>query len=199
MGQAFRAGSRHGRAARAQDGTNDLSRLTPGAVPGLSSPHTRGPSLWRLNPRVGYPIGTTADAVYPVLGIRTFVRLPGGPAAVDARLPRQRSAFAPNRRQNTRNPVHQPWRVTPDVRPFAWPRGTIVNNLLMPAPDPADYLSLPAGRGLTQQEPGAAVGVSRQTINAIEAERYTPSLPLAIALARFFQTRVEEMFDDTTQ
>jgi DNA-binding XRE family transcriptional regulator len=28
---------------------------------------------------------------------------------------------------------------------------------------------------------------------------YTPSLPLAIALARFFETRVEEMFDDTTE
>lgn len=41
--------------------------------------------------------------------------------------------------------------------------------------------------------------VSRQTINAIETGRYTPSLPLAIALARFFATPVEEMFDDTTR
>jgi putative transcriptional regulator len=54
-------------------------------------------------------------------------------------------------------------------------------------------------RGLTQQELGEAMGVSRQTINAIETERYTPSLPLAIALARFFATPVEEMFDDGTQ
>ena len=38
------------------------------------------------------------------------------------------------------------------------------------------------------------LGVSRQTINAIETERYTPSLPLAIALARFFGTTVEDMF-----
>jgi putative transcriptional regulator len=38
--------------------------------------------------------------------------------------------------------------------------------------------------------------VSRQTINAIETERYTPSLPLALALARYFETTVEEMFDD---
>jgi putative transcriptional regulator len=53
-----------------------------------------------------------------------------------------------------------------------------------------------AERGLTQQELGEAMGVSRQTINAIETERYTPSLPLAIALARFFATPVEEMFDD---
>ncbi|WP_067902031.1 helix-turn-helix transcriptional regulator [Nocardia vaccinii] len=49
--------------------------------------------------------------------------------------------------------------------------------------------------GLSQERLGAAVGVSRQTINAIEAERYTPSLPLALALARFFETSVEEMFD----
>ena len=38
------------------------------------------------------------------------------------------------------------------------------------------------------------MGVSRQTINSIEQERYTPSLPLALALARFFQTTVEAMF-----
>jgi putative transcriptional regulator len=37
--------------------------------------------------------------------------------------------------------------------------------------------------------------VSRQTINSIETGRYTPSLPLAIALARFFGQAVEEMFD----
>ncbi len=38
------------------------------------------------------------------------------------------------------------------------------------------------------------MGVSRQTINSIEKERYTRSLPLAIALARHFGTTVEEMF-----
>jgi putative transcriptional regulator len=53
-------------------------------------------------------------------------------------------------------------------------------------------------RGLTQQQLGDAMGVSRQTINAIETERYTPSLPLAMALARFFATSVEEIFDDST-
>ncbi len=37
--------------------------------------------------------------------------------------------------------------------------------------------------------------VSRQTINAIETERYTPSLPLALALARYFDSTVEEVFD----
>ena len=44
--------------------------------------------------------------------------------------------------------------------------------------------------GLSQGELAAAVGVSRQTINSIEQERYTPSLPLAIALARFFDSSV---------
>lgn len=48
--------------------------------------------------------------------------------------------------------------------------------------------------GLSQGQLATAVDVSRQTINSIEQERYTPSLPLAIALARFFETTVEEMF-----
>ena len=39
------------------------------------------------------------------------------------------------------------------------------------------------------------MGVSRQTINSIETEKYTPSLPLALALARFFDVPVEEMFN----
>ncbi len=50
-------------------------------------------------------------------------------------------------------------------------------------------------RGLSQGQLAAALSVSRQTINSIEQERYTPSLPLALALARFFETTVEEMFD----
>jgi putative transcriptional regulator len=50
-------------------------------------------------------------------------------------------------------------------------------------------------RGLSQGQLGAAMAVSRQTINSIEQERYTPSLPLALALARFFERTVEDMFD----
>ena len=50
-------------------------------------------------------------------------------------------------------------------------------------------------RGLSQGQLAEAMGVSRQTINSIEQERYTPSLALAIALARFFETTVEEVFD----
>ena len=48
---------------------------------------------------------------------------------------------------------------------------------------------------MSQGELAAAVDVSRQTINSIEKERYTPSLPLALALARYFGSTVEEMFD----
>ena len=51
-------------------------------------------------------------------------------------------------------------------------------------------------RGLSQGQLASAVGVSRQTINSIEQERYTPSLPLAMALARYFETTVEEMFGE---
>jgi putative transcriptional regulator len=50
-------------------------------------------------------------------------------------------------------------------------------------------------QGLSQGQLAAAMRVSRQTINSIEQERYTPSLPLALALARFFESTVEEMFD----
>jgi putative transcriptional regulator len=50
-------------------------------------------------------------------------------------------------------------------------------------------------RGLAQGQLAEAMGVSRQTINSIENDRYTPSLPLAIALARYFGIPVEEMFD----
>ena len=47
---------------------------------------------------------------------------------------------------------------------------------------------------MSQGALGVAVGVSRQTINAIETGRYLPSLPLALALARHFGTSVEALF-----
>ena len=56
--------------------------------------------------------------------------------------------------------------------------------------------ALRAQRGLAQGQLAEAMGVSRQTINSIENERYTPSLPLAMALARYFGVAVEEVFDD---
>jgi putative transcriptional regulator len=54
--------------------------------------------------------------------------------------------------------------------------------------------ALRAGRGLSQAQLAEALGVSRQTINSIETDRYTPSLPLAIGLARYFGLTVEEVF-----
>ena len=57
-----------------------------------------------------------------------------------------------------------------------------------------DIRALRSARDLSQAELAAAMAVSRQTINAIETERYTPSLGLAIALARFFGRSVEEVF-----
>lgn len=47
---------------------------------------------------------------------------------------------------------------------------------------------------MSQETLGNAVGVSRQTINSIEAGRYDPSLRLAVLLARFFGRSVEEVF-----
>jgi len=55
--------------------------------------------------------------------------------------------------------------------------------------------ALREAKGLSQGQLATAMGVSRQTINSIETDRYTPSLPLAIGLARFFGRRVEEVFD----
>jgi putative transcriptional regulator len=57
-----------------------------------------------------------------------------------------------------------------------------------------DVRHLRTTRRLSQQQLAEAMDVSRQTINSIEKERYTPSLPLAIALARFFGRPVEEVF-----
>jgi len=52
-----------------------------------------------------------------------------------------------------------------------------------------------AARGISQAQLAEAMSVSRQTINSIETGRYVPSLPLALGLARYFETTVEEMFD----
>lgn len=53
---------------------------------------------------------------------------------------------------------------------------------------------LRVGAGLSQGQLAAALAVSRQTVNSIENERYDPSLPLAIAIARHFHLTVEEIF-----
>lgn len=54
-------------------------------------------------------------------------------------------------------------------------------------------------RGLSQADLGAALGVSRQTVIAIETGRYSPSLPLAFRIARYFESTVDSMFDATEE
>ncbi|MBB5833078.1 helix-turn-helix transcriptional regulator [Brachybacterium aquaticum] len=49
-------------------------------------------------------------------------------------------------------------------------------------------------RRWSQAELGKELGVSRQTVIAIENDKYDPSLPLAFAIARLFGTRIEEVF-----
>ena len=48
---------------------------------------------------------------------------------------------------------------------------------------------------MSQADLAAAVDVTRQTINAIERERYDPSLELAFELADHFECRIEDVFD----
>jgi putative transcriptional regulator len=47
---------------------------------------------------------------------------------------------------------------------------------------------------LTQEDLARAIGVTRQTILAIEKERYVPSLDLAFKIARYFEVNIEEIF-----
>ncbi|HVP34736.1 MAG TPA: helix-turn-helix transcriptional regulator [Steroidobacteraceae bacterium] len=53
---------------------------------------------------------------------------------------------------------------------------------------------LRAARNWSQGDLAEKLGVSRQTVNAIETEKYDPSLPLALKIARLFALRVEEIF-----
>jgi putative transcriptional regulator len=53
---------------------------------------------------------------------------------------------------------------------------------------------LRAARGWTQQQLADAVGVSRQSINSIERNRYVPSLLLALEFARVFALPTDEIF-----
>jgi putative transcriptional regulator len=53
---------------------------------------------------------------------------------------------------------------------------------------------LRARHNITQAELADRLGVSRQTVNAIETEKYDPSLPLAFKIAAVFQCRIEDVF-----
>ncbi|MDT3313470.1 MULTISPECIES: helix-turn-helix transcriptional regulator [unclassified Pseudomonas] len=55
---------------------------------------------------------------------------------------------------------------------------------------------LRAERKWSQVDLAERLNVSRQTINAIENERYDPSLPLAFQIARAFELPIENIFDD---
>ena len=56
-----------------------------------------------------------------------------------------------------------------------------------------------AARGLSQAQLAEGLGVSRQTVIAIETGRYSPSLPLAFRIARFFESTVDVLFDATDE
>lgn len=55
---------------------------------------------------------------------------------------------------------------------------------------------LRAERKWSQADLAERLGVSRQTVNAIETERYDPSLPLAFSIGRLFELPVDSVFDD---
>jgi putative transcriptional regulator len=58
---------------------------------------------------------------------------------------------------------------------------------------------LRAVKNWSQLELAERLGVSRQTINAIETEKYDPSLPLAFKVARLFKMQIEDIFADGAQ
>ena len=55
---------------------------------------------------------------------------------------------------------------------------------------------LRAERDWNQQDLADALGVSRQSVNAIETGKYDPSLPLAFKISRLFDLPIEQIFDD---
>ena len=55
---------------------------------------------------------------------------------------------------------------------------------------------LRAERNMTQADLAAEVRVSRQTINAIEKEKFDPSLPLAFRFSRLFELPIEDIFQE---
>ena len=72
-----------------------------------------------------------------------------------------------------------------DARPFCSRAAVSVNN---------DLRALRSKHSWSQDELGKRLGVSRQTINAIEARRYDPSLPLAFRISRLFALKIEDIF-----
>ncbi|ODU19964.1 MAG: transcriptional regulator [Sphingomonas sp. SCN 67-18] len=58
---------------------------------------------------------------------------------------------------------------------------------------------LRAERGWSQIDLAERLGVSRQSVNAIETGKYDPSLPLAFRIARLFEAPIEAIFTDETE
>jgi putative transcriptional regulator len=56
---------------------------------------------------------------------------------------------------------------------------------------------LRAEKGWSQADLADRLEVSRQSVNAIETGKYDPSLPLAFRIARLFEKRIEEIFEDS--
>jgi putative transcriptional regulator len=70
----------------------------------------------------------------------------------------------------------------------------MASQLVMPPTIINRVRELRVERGWTQQQLADAVGVSRQSINSIECDRYVPSLPLALSFARVFGVSTDEIF-----
>lgn len=73
-----------------------------------------------------------------------------------------------------------------NLTPVGWHMSTNVRNRVK---------ELRVERGWTQQRLAEAVGVSRQSVNSIERNRYIPSLPLALKFARVFGCATDEIFE----
>lgn len=73
----------------------------------------------------------------------------------------------------------------------------IVDEMALPMKNKLRVLR--AEQELSQEALAQLAGVSRQTINAIEKEKYDPSLPLAFKLARIFELQIEEIFSPDNQ
>ncbi|MBI5934500.1 MAG: helix-turn-helix transcriptional regulator [Chloroflexi bacterium] len=58
---------------------------------------------------------------------------------------------------------------------------------------------LRAERGWSQAELAEHLSVSRQTVNAIETEKYDPSLPLAFKIAKLFEKKIEDIFSPESE
>jgi putative transcriptional regulator len=62
-----------------------------------------------------------------------------------------------------------------------------------------NVFQLRSRKGITQEELARVLGVSRQTVIAIEKDNYTPSVSLALKISKFFKKSVNEIFEITNK